>query len=125
MSDGTRGKGKHSIEHKVKGYTTKGIHCESMHARRFTRSTYTRLREHRVEVYMVEGTSWLRLRAQRRLTNDSFYLSPRCSVNKQNNNSRNRLVGLAVKASASSAKDPGFEFRLHRDFFSGRVIPVT
>ena len=27
-----------------------------------------------------------------------------------------RLVGLLVKASASRAEDPGFEFRLHRDF---------
>ena len=29
----------------------------------------------------------------------------------------NRLVGLVVKASASRAEDPGFEFRLRRDFF--------
>ena len=28
-----------------------------------------------------------------------------------------RLVGLVVKASASRAKDPGFESRLRRDFF--------
>ena len=27
-----------------------------------------------------------------------------------------RLVGLVVKASASGAKDPGFESRLRRDF---------
>ena len=27
-----------------------------------------------------------------------------------------RLVGLVVKASAPRAEDPGFEFRLHRDF---------
>ena len=27
------------------------------------------------------------------------------------------LVGLVVKASASRAEDPGFEFRLRRDFF--------
>ena len=36
-----------------------------------------------------------------------------------------RLVGLVVKASASRAEDPGFESRLSRDFFRGRVIPVT
>ena len=36
-----------------------------------------------------------------------------------------RTVGLVVKASASRAKDPGFESRLHRDFLGGRVIPVT
>ena len=36
-----------------------------------------------------------------------------------------RLVGRVVKASASRAEDPGFEFRLRRDFFRGRVIPVT
>ena len=36
-----------------------------------------------------------------------------------------RLVGLVVKASASRAEDPGFESCLHRDFFRGRVIPVT
>ena len=28
-----------------------------------------------------------------------------------------RLVGLVVKAFASRAEDPGFESRLHRDFF--------
>ena len=28
-----------------------------------------------------------------------------------------RLAGLVVKASASRAEDPGFESRLHRDFF--------
>ena len=28
----------------------------------------------------------------------------------------NHLVGLVVKASASKAKDPGFESRLRRDF---------
>ena len=28
-----------------------------------------------------------------------------------------RLVGLVVKASASTAEDPGFESRLRRDFF--------
>ena len=28
-----------------------------------------------------------------------------------------RLVGLVVKAPASRAEDPGFESRLHRDFF--------
>ena len=39
--------------------------------------------------------------------------------------SKNRLVGLVVKASASRAEDPGFESRLRRDFFRGRVIPVT
>ena len=38
---------------------------------------------------------------------------------------RNRLVGLVVKASASRAEDPGIESRLRRDFFRGRVIPVT
>ena len=36
-----------------------------------------------------------------------------------------RLVGLVVKASASGTEDPGFESRLHRDLFRGRVIPVT
>ena len=36
-----------------------------------------------------------------------------------------RLVGLVVKASASRAEGPGFESRLRRDFFRGRVIPVT
>ena len=30
---------------------------------------------------------------------------------------KDRLVGLVVKASASRAEDPGFEFRLRRDFF--------
>ena len=30
-----------------------------------------------------------------------------------------RLVGLVVKASASTAEDPGFESRLRRDFFRG------
>ena len=29
---------------------------------------------------------------------------------------RDRLVGLVVKVSASRAEDPGFEFRLRRDF---------
>ena len=38
---------------------------------------------------------------------------------------RDRLVGLVVKASASRAEGPGFESRLRRDFFRGRVIPVT
>ena len=36
-----------------------------------------------------------------------------------------RLVGLVVRASASRAEGPGFESRLRRDFFGGRVIPVT
>ena len=36
-----------------------------------------------------------------------------------------RLVGVVVKASASRAEDPAFESRLRRDFFRGRVIPVT
>ena len=36
-----------------------------------------------------------------------------------------RVVGLVVKASASRAEDPGFESRLRRDVFGGRVIPVT
>ena len=36
-----------------------------------------------------------------------------------------RLFGLVVKVSASRAEDPGFESRLRRDFFRGRVIPVT
>ena len=36
-----------------------------------------------------------------------------------------RLVGQVVKASASRAEDPGFESRLRREFFLGRVIPVT
>ena len=31
--------------------------------------------------------------------------------------SKFRLVGRVVKASASRAEDPGFEFRLQRDFF--------
>ena len=35
------------------------------------------------------------------------------------------LVGLVVKVSASRAEDPGFGSRLRRDFFRGRVIPVT
>ena len=35
------------------------------------------------------------------------------------------LVDLVVKASASRAEGPGFESRLRRDFFLGRVIPVT
>ena len=30
-----------------------------------------------------------------------------------------RLVGLVVMASTSGAEDPGFEFRLRRDFFLG------
>ena len=30
---------------------------------------------------------------------------------------KDRFVGLVVKASASKAEDPGFESRLHRDFF--------
>ena len=34
------------------------------------------------------------------------------------------LFGLVVKASASRAKDPGFESRLRQDF-PGPVIPVT
>ena len=36
-----------------------------------------------------------------------------------------RLVGLVVKASTPRAEGPGFESRLRRDFFRGRVIPVT
>ena len=36
---------------------------------------------------------------------------PTCSV------TMDRLVGLVVKASASTAEDPGFESRLRRDFF--------
>ena len=36
-----------------------------------------------------------------------------------------RLVGLVVEASASRAEDPGFESSLRREFFWGRVIPVT
>ena len=35
------------------------------------------------------------------------------------------LVGLVVKASASRAGDPGFKSHLRRDFFRGRVTPVT
>ena len=31
--------------------------------------------------------------------------------------SYDRLVGLVAKVSASRAEDPGFEFRLRRDFF--------
>ena len=38
---------------------------------------------------------------------------------------RDRLVGLVVKGSASSAENPGFESRLSQKFFRGRVIPVT
>ena len=36
-----------------------------------------------------------------------------------------RLTGLVVKASASGAEDPGFQSRLNRGIFPGRVIPVT
>ena len=36
-----------------------------------------------------------------------------------------RLVGLVVMSSAPRAEEPGFESRLRRDFFRGRVIPVT
>ena len=36
-----------------------------------------------------------------------------------------RLVGLVVKASTSRAEDPRFESHLRRDFFGGRVTPVT
>ena len=36
-----------------------------------------------------------------------------------------RLVGIVVEASASRAEDPGFESRLRRVFFQGRVIPVV
>ena len=36
-----------------------------------------------------------------------------------------RLVALVVKASTTRAEDPGFGSRLRRDFFRGRVIPVT
>ena len=39
--------------------------------------------------------------------------------------SSDRLVRLLVKASASRAEGPGFESRLRRHFFRGRVIPVT
>ena len=35
------------------------------------------------------------------------------------------FVGLVAKASASGAKDPPVESRLSRDFFRGRVTPVT
>ena len=39
---------------------------------------------------------------------------------------RYRLAGLVVKASASRAPaDRGFEPLLHRDFFRGRLMPVT
>ena len=38
---------------------------------------------------------------------------------------RHRLVGLVVKASASRAKEPGFESRLRKDFFRDRVLRVT
>ena len=34
----------------------------------------------------------------------------------------NRLVGLVVKASASRMEDPGFESRLHRDFYAVEYI---
>ena len=36
-----------------------------------------------------------------------------------------RLAGLVVKASTSRAEDLRFESRSRRDFFPGRVIPVT
>ena len=35
------------------------------------------------------------------------------------------LVGLVVKESTSRAEDLGFESLMRRDFFRGRVIPVT
>ena len=35
---------------------------------------------------------------------------------KHSTTSKDRLVGLVVKASASRAKDPGFESRVRRDF---------
>ena len=38
---------------------------------------------------------------------------------------QNCLVGLVLKASASRAEDPGFEFRLHEGFFRGQIIPVS
>ena len=34
------------------------------------------------------------------------------------------LVGLVIKASTARPENPGFESRLRRDFFRGRVIPV-
>ena len=37
----------------------------------------------------------------------------------------NRFVGVVVRASASRTEDPGIQSRLHRDFFRGRVRPVT
>ena len=39
--------------------------------------------------------------------------------------SPDRHVGPVVKASTSRAEDAGFESRLRRDLFGGRVIPVT
>ena len=36
-----------------------------------------------------------------------------------------RLLGLVVKALASTAEDPGFESRFAPGFFRGRVIPAT
>ena len=39
------------------------------------------------------------------------------NVWKQNSVSRDRLVGLIVKASASRAEDPGFQSHLCQDFF--------
>ena len=49
-----------------------------------------------------------------------------CSTDNCTRYSRcDRLDGLVVKASTSRVEDPGFESRLRRDFFRGRVIPVT
>ena len=36
-----------------------------------------------------------------------------------------RLFGLVVRAYPLRAEDPGFESCLRRDFFPGRIIPVT
>ena len=46
------------------------------------------------------------------------------SVSYHYTSTHDRLVGLVVKAAASRAEDPGFESRLRRDFFRGRVITV-
>ena len=59
-------------------------------------------------------------------TSGCVYLGLLCPCNrKKSSQHEHRLVGLVVKASASRAEGPGFESRLRRGFFRGRVIPVT
>ena len=53
----------------------------------------------------MQSRSWYRVKCAREL------LLRACVTPKSH-----RLVGLVVKASASGAEDPGFEFRLRRDF---------